>query len=237
MNPATPTAPSRVDLPAGIYSVPGSPYLLVLDGPGAHLERPAVPGSLLDLVTPPPSISPQLSPTSTPSPASSTLAGVRWGVLLGGLVLGSLCYHVWADHQSVPTPAPAPAPVVPTPTPEPKPTPVPTPSPVPTPTPTPTPAPTPSPSPGRPDWLGQAPAEVKPVEQPLRVAQQEEPAQLEWRRLPWAAGWEGYGREVDGRFTITTWRREQAPVLVLPVVVRALRTFLQFPFCPGGTCQ
>ncbi len=224
-NPNPAVAPSRVDLPAGAYSVPGSAYLLILDGPGAHLEKPAVPGSLLDLVTPPP-----LSPT--PTAPKSMPAALSWLLVVAGLILGSLGYHVWAVRPAVPTPAPSPVGPTPTPAPTPVPTPTPTPapSPIPVPTPAPTPVPSPEPSPRRPDWLGQSPGEVKAAASSPPASRQLEPAPLQWRPLPWAAGWEGYGRDVDGKFMITTWRKEQAPVVVLPVLARLLRALLQVPF-------
>ena len=107
-------APSRVDLPAGTYAVPGSAYLLVLDGPCGHLEKPAVPGSLLDLVTLSPII-PRGQHRQHGSPATPTTAfsGLNWLLVMAGLIMGSLGYHLWAEHHASPTPAPSP--VIPTP--------------------------------------------------------------------------------------------------------------------------
>jgi hypothetical protein len=68
-------------------------------------------------------------------------------------------------------------------------------------------------TPARPDWM--------PAEEIGRPA---EPAASEWRPLPYAPGWEGYGRDVDGKFMIETWRRAEAaaqaeaqPAPVVPV--------------------
>jgi hypothetical protein len=70
-------------------------------------------------------------------------------------------------------------------------------------------------TPARPDWM--------PAEEIGRPA---EPVVLpsEWRPLPYAPGWEGYGRDVDGKFMIETWRRAEAaaqteaqPAPVVPV--------------------
>ncbi|MGC8640029.1 MAG: hypothetical protein ACP5XB_09160 [Isosphaeraceae bacterium] len=66
------------------------------------------------------------------------------------------------------------------------------------------------------------------------MQRQAEPLPLEWRPLPWAVGWEGYGRDVDGKFLIATWRKRQAPVLVVPALLRLFRVFLQVPHCPTG---
>jgi hypothetical protein len=80
--------------------------------------------------------------------------------------------------------------------------PSPTPSPVvPVPTPTPTPTPTP-PAPPKPDWIvPDPPAPPRPT--PLN----DQVGRSEWRALEWAPGWEGYGREVNGKFMMERWRR------------------------------
>ena len=107
-----------------------------------------------------------------------------------------------------------------------------------TPAPTPTPVPTPDPSPQQPDWLGKSTQAVRPVDLPA-MPRQVEAAPLEWRPLPWAAGWEGYGRDIDGKFMITTWRKAQAPATAAPapVLFRLLRVLFQAPYCPDGLAQ
>ena len=107
-------APSKIDLAPGAYTVPGSPYQLVISGPGTSLVRPAAQPSLIDLVTP-------ATSGATAKPGGLSTAPT-WLVVVIGLVMGIMGIHLWNGH-TVPEPIPAPGPVDPTPTPQPDPKP------------------------------------------------------------------------------------------------------------------
>jgi hypothetical protein len=228
--------PANVDLAAGVYVLPGTTYLLVVDGPGSHLRLPATgPPSLLDLVTPPsPPSQPQ--PTLPTAPATSTSGTPTWLVILAGLLVGGivyLMYERWSSPVPAPAPVPAPVPVVP-----------------PAPGPAPAPTPTPKPAPGRPDWLPSAEqdartqsdaiAQLAIAVQELRasVQSQGKPGPLEWRTLDSDPRFQGYGRDVEGHFLIETWRplvqpaplQEPPATLPAPLIYRPL-------VCPPGASQ
>jgi len=122
------TAPSNVDLAPGVYTLPGSTYLLVVDSPGAHLRAPASgPPSLLDLI-PPASTTPAAPPTA---PVTSPGGTPTWLTVLAAVLVGAVGYLLYERGVSppAPIPAPVPGPVVP-------------------------PGPAPTPAPKKPDWMG-----------------------------------------------------------------------------------
>lgn len=122
-------------------------------------------------------------PLVIPTPTGWDWAAIRQyaHIALLWFIAGVLLHdHVerWI-HPYQPTPIPIPVPVPPTPTP---------PGPKPTPT---------------PPWIPPGPKPEPPTPTPMGTAL----GDWEWRILPWAAGWKGYGREVDGEFLIKTWER------------------------------
>lgn len=86
--------PESIGLAPGAYTLPGSTYLLVVDGPGCHLRAPASgPPSLLGLVpdgTPSPAPAPAepTSPTTTAPVTTQTSGTPAWLIVLLGLMIG-----------------------------------------------------------------------------------------------------------------------------------------------------
>jgi hypothetical protein len=187
------------------------------------------PGAALVCPTVHSSLIDMVTPANAPATTPAKTPST-WLVVVAGLLLGGLGVHLWRNHVA-PDPAPVPAPVIPTPAPTPQPEPKP-----------------------RPDWLSkEEPPATKPVNFP---ASKRAPA-LEWRTLPWAPSWEGFGRDVDGTFLIARWRALQKPQPARgvvesqpqaePVVVPYLpmieeprviqpRQINRIPYCTTGTC-